>query len=157
MKKMLFTLLFILMLYPTLAQAAWTDDFLEDFKKFGLDTAVENAILDDITPEAILAFVISDQEKFSTKNTLKSIYCAGADRDVVMETADKLGIASTMRTEALEESIAECGQKLVLDDRENSGVLVGTIPPGPVPPGPVPPEPTPPNPRPPLPSSPSTP
>jgi hypothetical protein len=159
MKKMLFTLLFMLMLYPTLAQAAWTDDFLEDLKKFGLDTAVENAILDDITPEEILSLVMSNPDQFSTKNTLKSIYCAGADRDDILEISNKLGIEPTMRAEALEESVAECSQRLVLDDRENSGILIGTIPPGTVPPPPefTPHRPNHPKPRPHLPSSPSTP
>ncbi len=161
MKKIFFALVCMLMLCPALVLAAWTDDFQNDFKDYGLETAVENAIGNDITPEAILSFVMSNQEVFSTKNTLKSIYCTGADRDVIVETTEKLGIEATMRTQALEESIAECGQRLVLDDRDNSGVLAGRLRPTPVPPGstPIPPGPTPKPPahRPPGSSSPSTP
>lgn len=124
MKKILFTCLFLLLISPAMALATWTEDFFEVYDKTGLDTAIINALDDDITPEAILSFIIQNKETFNIKFSLKTLYCAGVDRDVVQAAASKLGITIKDSSEALEESIAECGAKLVLDDRENSGILV---------------------------------
>ena len=122
MKKCILSILFVILLTPVVTQAAWTDDFLEDYKQVGIVEAIENALEDDITPEEILAFIISD-ETINNKAALKAIYCAGVDRDAVAQAAAKLGVSEETLAIALEESIAECGSKMVLDDRENSGIL----------------------------------
>ncbi len=122
MKKNIALYLFLILITPTLALAAWTDEFLDDYEKLGIDHAVENSLENDVTPEEILVFIITN-EKINDKSVLKALYCAGVDRDIVREAAIKLGITEQALYKALEESIAECGSKLVLDDRENSGIL----------------------------------
>jgi hypothetical protein len=49
---------------------------------------------------------------------MKSLYCASVPREVVQETAGKLGVAGEEINMALEESIAECGSKMALQDRD---------------------------------------
>jgi hypothetical protein len=132
MKKILCAA-FLLVLLAQPALAAWTDEFTEDFDKFGLDTAVENALDNEVKAVDILTFVVQNRTKFSTKMSLKALYCAGQDRDVVRETASKLGVAVEEISKALQESIAECGSKMALQDRDvekvpNNGNLSGKAP-----------------------------
>lgn len=124
---------FLLIMLAQPALAAWTDKFSKDFDDFGLDVAVENALADEVKPDDILAFVVKDKNKFSTKLSMKALYCASVDRDVVRETASKLGVAIDEINKALEESIAECASKMALQDRDveklpNNGNLSGKAP-----------------------------
>ncbi len=117
MKKKLMIFLFVL-LCPGLALADWKEDFVENADEFGIDHAVAKALDEDISPDEILTFIITNQENFRIRMSLKALYCAGADRDAVREAANKLGITVEDISMALEESIAECGSKLTLDDRD---------------------------------------
>lgn len=117
MKKKWITFLFVL-LCPGLALADWKEDFVKNSDELGLDIAVENALDHDISPNEILTLIISNQEKFQARMSLQALYCAGADRDAVREAANKLGITIGDISMALEESIAECGSKLALSDRD---------------------------------------
>ena len=117
MKKKLMIFLFVL-LCPGLALADWKEDFVEDADEFGIDHAVANALDEDVSPDEILTFIITHQENFRTRLSLKALYCAGADRDAVRDAANKLGITVEDISMALEESIAECGNKITLDDRD---------------------------------------
>ncbi|RUM37450.1 MAG: hypothetical protein DSY58_03875 [Desulfobulbus sp.] len=122
MKKCILIFLFFFLIIPTLAFAAWTDDFINDYEKLGIDRTVENALANDVTPEEIITFIV-ENEQISNKATFKALYCAGADRDDVHAAADKLHISELELARALEESIAECASPLVLDDRDNTGIL----------------------------------
>ena len=112
--------IFLLLMLPGagVAQVAWTDDFIEEYDAFGMSSAVETALNNDITPDEILTFIISNSEIFEKKKGLKALYCAGADRNAVREAADKLGITVEEVSVSLEESIAECGDKKTLTDRD---------------------------------------
>lgn len=143
MKKSVFFFLFLILAGACPALAAWTDDFINDYEEFGISLAVENAIDNDRTAEEIMVFVLSN-EQIKEKAALKALYCAGIDRDIIKEAAVKLGVPAETLARALEESIAECGSKLVLDDRENSGINASPSRPAPLPrnpplPGTVPP------------------
>lgn len=116
--KKIFAAAFLLTMAATSAAAAWTDDFAKDFDKLGLDRAVENALINEVSPHEILTFIVSNSEKFDTRLSLKALYCAGVERTEVREAADKLGITIEEVSTALEESIAECGSRLALNDRE---------------------------------------
>ncbi len=126
MKYIYITALFCVLLVPgsALAEvpgstlAEWRENFLKDFKKLGLDPAVENALDHDVPSNEILTLIISQNEKFQIKMSLKSLYCAGADRNTVMNAANKLGITIETVSVALEESLAECGSKISLADRD---------------------------------------
>jgi hypothetical protein len=96
----------------------WQEDFMKDFDKFGIDDAVENALDKGISANEILTLIVSNQEKFQTRMSLQALYCGGADRKAVREAANKLGITVAEVSVSLEESIAECGSKLALDDRD---------------------------------------
>jgi hypothetical protein len=124
---------FLLIMLAQPALAAWTDEFSKDFDEFGLDVAVGNALAHEVKPDDILAFVVKNEKKFSTKMSLKALYCAGVDRDVVRETAGKLGVVTEEINMALEDSIKECGSKMALQDRDvdkvpNNGNLSGKAP-----------------------------
>ncbi|WPD21825.1 MAG: hypothetical protein SD837_16645 [Candidatus Electrothrix scaldis] len=118
MKKILCITVLMILFGAGIAQANWQDDFVSDYDEFGMSVAVEEALHNDITPDEILSFIISHSEKFQTKVGLKALYCAGADRDAVREAANKLGITVEDLSVALEESIAECGDKKTLSDRD---------------------------------------
>lgn len=100
------------------AQAGWQDDFVQDYDKFGLDVAVENALADDIKPQTILAYVFKNREKFDTDLSLQAIYCSGVDVDVVERAGIVLGIPELVVKRTLEASIKECGSKVALTDRD---------------------------------------
>lgn len=118
MKKICIAAVFLLAMAANSVAAAWTDDFVEDFDKIGLDKAVENALDNEISPHEILTFIVSSNQKFDVRLSLKALYCAGVERVEVREAADKLGITVEEVSVALEESIAECGSRLALSDRE---------------------------------------
>jgi len=122
MKKYMLFFLCFLLLIPTLSFAAWTDDFINDYENLGLDRSVENALANDVTPEKIITFIVSN-DQINNKATFKALYCAGANRDEVHDAAVKLHISELELARALEESIAECASPLVLDDRDNTGIL----------------------------------
>ena len=109
-------LLLLMLLGAGVAQAAWQDVFIENYDGFGMSVAVEYALDKEVSPDEILTFIISNSEQFETKTGLKALYCAGADRDAVREAANKLGITVEDVSVALEESIAECGDKKNLTD-----------------------------------------
>jgi hypothetical protein len=118
MKKILCMMVLMILFGAGIAQANWQDDFASDYDEFGMSVAVEEALHNDITPDEILSFIISNSEQFEIKKGLKALYCAGADRDAVREAANKLGITVEDVSVALEESIAECGDKRTLSDRD---------------------------------------
>ncbi|MCI5164843.1 MAG: hypothetical protein D3903_01835 [Candidatus Electrothrix sp. GM3_4] len=118
MRNIFYAILLLILLGAGVAQAAWTEDFVKNYDEFGMSVAVEDALSDDVSPSAILTFIISNSEQFEKKKGLKALYCAGADRDTVRDAADKLGITVEDISVALEESIAECGDKQTLTDRD---------------------------------------
>ncbi|MCI5219074.1 MAG: hypothetical protein D3914_07750 [Candidatus Electrothrix sp. LOE2] len=118
MRNILGAMSLLILLGAGVAQAAWTDDFIAEYDDFGMSSAVETALSNDITAKEILTFIISKSDKFEEKKGLKALYCAGADRKDVREAADKLGITVKEVSESLEESIAECGDKKTLTDRD---------------------------------------
>ncbi|WP_446009726.1 hypothetical protein [Candidatus Electrothrix sp.] len=103
---------------PRIERPEWMVRFLKDNKKYGLLVAVEKALDDDVSAKEILTFIIENEEEIGIKRGLKALYCAGADREEVQEAADKLGVTIEDLSIALEESIAECGDKLTLSDRD---------------------------------------
>ncbi len=128
----------ILMISPALALAAdtsepaseaptvesWKDVFDDEFKDYGMAIAIENALADDHTAEEIISYIISksfvvtNQDQFNIKAGLKALLCADASRDTVQKAANKLGLTDDIVSEAVEESNAECGKQIVLDDRD---------------------------------------
>jgi hypothetical protein len=118
MKYIYIMALLCAILIPGSALADWSDDFLEDFDRFGLDPAVENALDHDVPSNEILTLIISNNDKFQIRTSLKSLYCAGVDRSTVMNAANKLGVTVETVSVALEESLAECGSKMSLADRD---------------------------------------
>jgi hypothetical protein len=125
-RKALAAALFFLLMSGQ-AFAAWTDEFTENFDKFGFDVAVENALANDVTPQAILDYVLKNREKFSEQLTMKALYCAGVDVDVVDRAASALGIEPQDIKASLQQSIEECGSKVALTDRD---ILDTEMPPG---------------------------
>lgn len=124
MKKIGCAVFFVLLAAPS-AWAEWREVFLDEFKQFGVDRAVEKALDKDVHPKDILQLVKerleeSDDtsETLNTKITLKALYCAGQERAVVREAAADVGIPEDEQNGAFEESVAECGSKLALGDRD---------------------------------------
>lgn len=127
------TALFFLLASGQALAATWTDEFTKDFNNFGLDVATENALANDVTPQAILDYVVKNKEKFSSQLSLKALYCAGVDIDVVARAASALGLLDQVVKKTLQESIEECGSKVALTDRDildlpEGGALTGTAP-----------------------------
>ena len=128
MRNIFYTILLLILLGAGVAQAAeWQDDFLKTYDEFGMTVAVEDALSDDVSSEEILTFIISIVPNMPKIKGLKALYCAGADRDAVREAANKLGITVGDVSVALEESIAECGDKITLSDRDIFDSLVSRL------------------------------
>ena len=100
------------------AASSWGKEFLEEEKQFGLYLAVENALDKGIAPAEILAFIAQNREKL-THPSMKALYCSGVDRELVQEAAEQLGISKFESGRAFTESLAECGSKIALKDRDN--------------------------------------
>ena len=115
-------ILCLLLAVPCLVLADWAEIFISNYNKLGLDRSVEIALAGNVTPEAIIKLVINHDE-INNKATLKALYCAGVNRDEVHDAAVKLHVSEVELAKALEESIAECSSPLVLDDRDNTGIL----------------------------------
>lgn len=122
MKKTCCAAFLLVMLAQTVLAAEWAGKFDEDHGKFGLDVAVTNALANEVKPEDILAHVMKNRDKISVKMSMKSLYCASVNRDVVQETASKLGVAPDEISKALQESIEECSSKMALQDRDAEDV-----------------------------------
>ncbi len=138
-KAAIATALFFLLASGQALAAAWTDNFSEDFDKAGLDLAVENALANDVTPQTILDYVVKNRDKFNSQLSLKALYCAGVDVDVVARAASALGILDKVIKETFQQSIEECGSKMALSDRDildlpEGGNLTGSAPEGVTPP-----------------------
>ncbi|WP_417914416.1 hypothetical protein [Candidatus Electronema sp. JM] len=118
MKKACCAAFLLAMLAQPVLAAEWSEKFVKDYDKFGLDVAVTNALADNVKPEDILAHVMKNREKISVKMSMKSLYCASVNRDLVQETASKLGVAPDEINKALQESIEECSSKMALQDRD---------------------------------------
>ena len=118
MKKNALAAVLLFLLSSSPALAAWTDEFTKDFDKVGLDVAVENALANDVTPQSILDYVVKHKDKFSAQLSMKSLYCAGVDVDVVERAAIALGIITEEIKATLQQSIEECGSKVALTDRD---------------------------------------
>lgn len=99
------------------AAAAWGKKFLEEEEQFGLYIAVENALNKGIAPAEILAFITRNREKL-THPSMKALYCSGVDRELVETAAEQLGISKFESSRAFTESLAECGSKVALEDRD---------------------------------------
>lgn len=102
---------------PGGAASAWGKEFLKDEKLLGLYLAVENALDKGIAPAEILAFITLNRERL-THPSMKALYCSGVDRELVQEAADQLGISKVESGRAFTESLAECGSKIALKDRD---------------------------------------
>lgn len=118
MKKACCAAFLLVMLAQSVLAAEWTGKFAENYDKHGLDVAVTNALADNVKPEDILAHVMKNREKFNVRMSMKSLYCASVNLDVVQETASKLGIAQDEVNKALQESREECSSKMALQDRD---------------------------------------
>ncbi len=123
-------LLLLAFLAPLSALAGWMDRFEEEALGFGMETAVENALDDDVTVRDILGYAVSHRELFNESVVLRALYCAGADREEVREEADRLGISVEEVSVALEEAIAECPSKQSLTDRDMVETPLGSDPAG---------------------------
>lgn len=129
------TALFFLLASGQALAAGWTEEFTKNFDSVGLDVAIENALANDVTPQAILDYVVKNKEKFSPELSLKGLYCAGVDVNVVARAASALGLIDEVVKKTLQESIEECGSQVALTDRDildlpEGGNLTGTAPVG---------------------------
>lgn len=120
MKKACCAAFLLAMLAQPVLAAEWTGKFAENYDKYGLDVAVTNALADKVKAEDILAHVMKNREKFNVnaRMSMKSLYCASVNLDVVQETARRLGIAQDEINKALQESREECSSKMALQDRD---------------------------------------
>ena len=121
MKKFLlcFVLLFIA---PTMALAAWTDDFLQIRERDGLDNAVEDALHNGISPQEILIFV-ENNKNINEDMTLRALYCSGSDPNQVSRAAAEIGVKKKRIEKVLKKSVAECGTELAIDHRIDSKIF----------------------------------
>ena len=121
MKK--FLLCFILFfIAPSMAIAAWTDDFLRMTERNGLDNAVEDALHTGISPQEILFFVESNKS-ISEDMTLRALYCSGSDPNQVSRAAAEIGVKKKRIEKVLKKSVAECGTELAIDHRIDSKIF----------------------------------
>jgi hypothetical protein len=106
MKKSGIVLIF-LMVTCSVALAEWLVDFREAYVREGIDNAVEVAMKEGITPDAIVENGLQF-EGLNPSNLVKALYCAGAQGQDIRAAAEKWGISELLITAGYRKSIAEC-------------------------------------------------
>ncbi len=110
MKKIFIAALIIGFTY-SLAWAEWLVDFNDNYTNRGIDIAVEEAMKDGITPDAIVENGLALSE-LNPQNLVKALYCAGAKGQDVIDAASKYGISELIVTAGFKKSVEECGDKI---------------------------------------------
>lgn len=108
-KKMIFCL--ALLLCATVAFAEWKVDFLEKYKKEGIDQAVLGAIQQGALPVEIVENGLQ-LEGLNPQNLIKALYCAGANGADITEAAKQYEISDLILSAGFEKATQECSDQI---------------------------------------------
>lgn len=122
MKKLWFAF-FLVVFGASVACAEWMVDFKNTYVKEGIDQAVERALKDGQSPDAIVEFGVAI-EGLNPQNLVRALYCAGANGQDVRAAADKFGISEPIVIAGYKKAIDECGDR-VADAQAYTPVATG--------------------------------
>ena len=108
-KKMMLCLAF--MFFETVAYAEWQVDFLEKYKKEGIDQAVIVAIQQGALPVDIVERGLK-LEGLNPQNLVKALYCAGANGADITEAAQQYGISDMIVAAGFKKATEECSDQI---------------------------------------------
>ena len=105
------------------AFAEWMVDFKNTYVKEGVDKAVENALKEGQTPDAIVELGVAI-EGLNPQNLVRALYCAGANGQDVRAAAEKFSISEPIVIAGYKKAIDECGDR-VTDAQAYTPVATG--------------------------------
>ena len=91
------------------AYASWQDVFQSIYQAEGTQQAVAKALEEGASPEAIITFFLTIEEKNNAQDLLSALYCSGADGNDIKKASNGAGIATEILVSGYEKSVAECG------------------------------------------------
>ncbi|MFT5726120.1 MAG: hypothetical protein ACI8PB_000238 [Desulforhopalus sp.] len=110
MKRIIASLI-IVSLWVTVAQADWLSDFSQTFKTKNLDVAVDNAVKQGITPDAIVENCLGIKT-VNPQNVVKALYCSGVSGQDIYTATQAYGVSELIVSAGFNKSIEECGDRV---------------------------------------------
>jgi hypothetical protein len=114
-----------LLLSATVAFAEWQVDFLEKYKKEGIDQAVIVAIQQGALPVEIVENGLK-LEGLNPQNLIKALYCAGANGADIAEAAKQYDTSDMILTAGFKKATEECADQ-VADAQAYTPVAPGLV------------------------------
>lgn len=111
MKRILAALV-IVGLASSIAWADWLTNFNDTNKNKNINAAVEGALKEGITPNVIVQKSMA-LPGINPQNIVEALYCAGIGGQDVYEAAAKSNISEPVVTAGFNQSVEECGDKVV--------------------------------------------
>lgn len=106
--KRIITVIMILGLSASFANADWLGDFMDNYTNKNIDEAVEKAVEEGITPDDIVKNGLTI-ETLSPPDLVKALYCAGVTGEDIYNAAQKNSVSEVIVTEGFRKSKDECG------------------------------------------------
>lgn len=112
-----------LVLCATAALAEWKMDFLDQYKKEGIDQAVIGAIEQGALPVEIVENGLQI-EGLNPQNLIKALYCAGANGKDIIAAAQQYEISEIILAAGYKKAIEECGDQIA-DSQAYTPIALG--------------------------------
>lgn len=122
MKRLVIACILVVFGFST-AFAEWMVDFKNTYTKEGIDKAVENALKEGQSPDAIVQLGV-EIEGLNPQNLIRALYCAGANGQDVRAAAEKFSISEPILIAGYKKAIDECGDR-VTDAQAYTPVATG--------------------------------
>lgn len=109
--KVLFIFLITFLLTCSSALADWTQLFLASYTEKGIDTAVVEALENEITPDQIMAYglTVTDIEQ---PELIKALFCALVQPTTIYEAAETNRLPETTVSQGYQLALAQCAEAM---------------------------------------------
>ena len=111
MKKYFIGVCLLIICAASTASAEWTEDFTKLYLDNNIDDAVEEALKQGATPEAIIELA-GQIEGLTPSELIKALYCAGISPSLIAELSSQFNIPEAELVAGYKRSVRECGPAL---------------------------------------------
>ena len=112
-----FVLLFLLM--SSTAFAGWQEEFEQDYRNSGIDSAVVNALSEGATPDQIIKTALP-LEGLTKENLVKALFCSLSQTETIRKASVSNGISEGTVNEGYQLALQECPRQM--DENLNSAL-----------------------------------
>jgi len=102
---------FLVVFGASTAFAEWVVDFKNTYTTEGIDKAVENALKEGQSPDAIVELGV-EIEGLNPQNLIRALYCAGANGQDIRAAAEKFAISEPILIAGYKKAVDECGDRV---------------------------------------------